>query len=95
MLGFVSSISGLALARPSSFNGVRLSPRSAPATARFSMDSSASVPFMDRPPKLDGSLPGDVGFDPLGFSNMFDLNFLREAEIKHCTSISKCLLCFS
>merc|ERR1712050_414328 len=27
---------------------------------------------------------GDVGFDPFGFSNYFDMNWLREAEIKHC-----------
>jgi len=26
---------------------------------------------------------GDVGFDPLGFSEYFDMKWLREAEIKH------------
>jgi hypothetical protein len=31
----------------------------------------------------DGSLPGDVGFDPLGFSDVFDIKILREAELKH------------
>lgn len=44
---------------------------------------SRSIPFMERPAKLDGSMPGDAGFDPLGFSNKYDLNFLREAEVKH------------
>ena len=38
--------------------------------------------------QLDGSGPGDVGFDPLGLSNIddvgIDLYWLREAEIKHC-----------
>jgi light-harvesting complex I chlorophyll a/b binding protein 1 len=33
-------------------------------------------------------LPGDVGFDPLGLSNIdelgIDLYWLREAEVKHC-----------
>lgn len=24
------------------------------------------------------------GFDPIGFTNAFDVKFLREAEIKHC-----------
>jgi light-harvesting complex I chlorophyll a/b binding protein 1 len=37
--------------------------------------------------QLDGSLPGDVGFDPLGLSSIdelgIDLYWLREAEIKH------------
>jgi len=28
-------------------------------------------------------MAGDVGFDPLGFSNYFDLKWLREAELKH------------
>ena len=30
---------------------------------------SESVPFLEKPPALDGSMVGDVGFDPLGFSN--------------------------
>lgn len=82
MVAFVSAFSGAL--RPSAFNGARFSSRSAPArTARFSMEASPSVPFLERPPKLDGSAPGDVGFDPLGFSNAFSLDFLREAEIKH------------
>jgi len=42
-----------------------------------------AVPFLERPPALDGSLAGDVGFDPVGFSNYFDLRWLREAELKH------------
>lgn len=45
---------------------------------------SQSLPFMDRPAALDGSLVGDVGFDPLGFAkNSEDLLNYREAEIKH------------
>lgn len=45
---------------------------------------SESLPFMARPAALDGSLVGDVGFDPLGFAKTKDdlLNY-REAEIKH------------
>jgi light-harvesting complex I chlorophyll a/b binding protein 1 len=38
--------------------------------------------------QLDGSMAGDVGFDPLGLSNIddvgIDLYWLREAELKHC-----------
>ena len=45
---------------------------------------SQSMPFMARPAALDGSLAGDVGFDPLGFAKSSDdlMNY-REAEIKH------------
>jgi hypothetical protein len=45
---------------------------------------SQSLPFMERPGALDGSLAGDVGFDPLGFAKTKDDLFkYREAEIKH------------
>lgn len=45
---------------------------------------SAALPFMSRPAALDGSMVGDVGFDPLGFAkNQDDLVKYREAEIKH------------
>lgn len=48
---------------------------------------STSLPFMVRPPKLDGSMAGDAAFDPLGLSEIddvgFDLYWMREAEIKH------------
>lgn len=88
MVAFVSAFGGAALSRPTAFSGVRLSSRATPVASRVSMDASKSVPFLDRPAKLDGSLPGDVGFDPLGFSNMFDVNFLREAEVKHGTILN-------
>jgi len=32
---------------------------------------SKSVPFLEQPPALDGTLPGDVGFDPLGLSSAY------------------------
>lgn len=40
-------------------------------------------------PQLDGSMAGDVGFDPLGLSSIAglagaDLYWMREAELKHC-----------
>ena len=46
-------------------------------------DRSQAMPFLSRPPALDGTMAGDVGFDPLGFTNYFDLKWLREAELKH------------
>jgi Chlorophyll A-B binding protein len=47
-------------------------------------DMSASVPFLPRPKMLDGSLPGDRGFDPLNLSNDESaLTWYRDAEMKH------------
>ena len=45
---------------------------------------SAALPFMARPAVLDGSMAGDVGFDPLGFAkDEASLMKYREAEIRH------------
>ena len=57
-------------------------------------DRSDALPFDKRPANLDGSLPGDVGFDPAGFTNnppkqwliggeSRSLKWYREAEIVH------------
>ena len=43
---------------------------------------SKSVPFLLAPPGTKNYV-GDVGFDPLGFSEHFDMKWLREAELKH------------
>lgn len=60
---------------------------SSSSVVSLNAEKSASLPFMNRPALLDGSGPGDVGFDPLGLSNIddvgIDLYWLREAEIKH------------
>merc|ERR1719498_1987468 len=47
---------------------------------------SEALPFLTRWQSLGpvGELVGDVGFDPLGFSEIFPLAWLREAELKHC-----------
>jgi hypothetical protein len=48
---------------------------------------SKALPWLDRPPKLDGTIPGDSGFDPLWVTSMLPdkgwVKFLQEAEIKH------------
>jgi len=57
------------------------------ATLSLNAEKSAALPFLNRPPLLDGSMAGDVGFDPLGLSTIddvgVDLYWLREAEVKH------------
>ncbi|OSX76040.1 hypothetical protein BU14_0209s0031 [Porphyra umbilicalis] len=84
MLGFVSAFGGATLRAPTAFAGCRVAAPAAPAVARWTMVKSKAIPFMEAPPALDGSMIGDVGFDPFGFTNYIDLKFLREAEIKHC-----------
>lgn len=45
---------------------------------------SQAIPFLTCPPKLDGTLVGDVGFDPLQLSDIQeDLVYSRAAELKH------------
>lgn len=44
---------------------------------------SKAMPFLSQPANLDGSMPGDVGFDPLGITSVFDVKWMREAELKH------------
>lgn len=73
-----------------------------PIHSQVSLDAgerSKALPFEPKPPRLDGSMVGDVGFDPFGFSTIdisrhfnsvfnknlgiSDLNWLREAELMH------------
>jgi light-harvesting complex I chlorophyll a/b binding protein 1 len=45
---------------------------------------SKSIPFLVKPDKLDGSMPGDMGFDPMRLSDIqTDLKYARWAELKH------------
>lgn len=47
-------------------------------------EMSKSIPFLVRPEKLDGSMPGDMGFDPMRLSDIqTDLKYARWAELKH------------
>jgi hypothetical protein len=38
---------------------------------------------MKRPAKLDGTHAGDFGFDPLGFTEQYDLYTMQESELRH------------
>lgn len=69
------------------------------AEAWAASSKSTALPFAQAPATLDGSMLGDVGFDPLGFSTtpvgpwflgiegrngrISDLNWYREAELIH------------
>ena len=81
MLSLCHSVTAFAPAAPALAASVRMAPISM-------AEKSAAIPFLNKPPALDGSLPGDVGFDPLGFSTTVtelggDLNYVREAELMH------------
>jgi len=64
----------------SAFQPARLSRSS--RTVTMMSEKSKSLPFMPQPPNLVG-MPGDFGFDPVGFSNWIPAKWLREAELKH------------
>ena len=43
---------------------------------------SKSVPFLEQPAKLDGTMAGDVGFDPAGFLNMKRFKYTKGTDGK-------------
>merc|ERR1719393_402097 len=55
----------------------------ATGVAAQAMERSRSLPFMPKPANLAGWVGEEAEFDPLGFSDTFDMKWLREAELKH------------
>lgn len=47
------------------------------------MSYSLTLPFLERPTKLDGSHAGDYGFDPMGFTEDYDIYYMQECELRH------------
>jgi hypothetical protein len=55
-----------------------------PTTTTSAMEASMSLPFLSRPAHLDGTMPGDRGFDPFNLaSNPTTLLKYRNSELKH------------
>lgn len=52
------------------------------ASVRMS-ETSPSVPFLPKPKNLSEDMIGYTGFDPLGFTDAFDVKWMQESEIKH------------
>ena len=52
------------------------------ATTSIAVEKSKALPFLPNPVNCEGYV-GNVGFDPLGVSNYFPTDYLREAELKH------------
>ena len=48
-----------------------LSPKFSQRSSSALRAKSASVPFLEAPAALDGSMAGDVGFDPFGFTGQW------------------------
>eukprot|EP00172_Hildenbrandia_rubra_P001812 Plantae.Rhodophyta-Hildenbrandia_rubra.ctg2423.p1 GENE.Plantae.Rhodophyta-Hildenbrandia_rubra.ctg2423~~Plantae.Rhodophyta-Hildenbrandia_rubra.ctg2423.p1 ORF type:complete len:245 (+),score=25.70 Plantae.Rhodophyta-Hildenbrandia_rubra.ctg2423:88-735(+) len=71
----------------SSFRGTHLSAKckNEPQSANWTMQQtkSPSVPFMNKPPALEETMPGYAGFDPFYISSYLNVKWLQEAEIKH------------
>jgi len=57
-------------------------PRGCAVSAR-ALEASKSLPFLPKPQNLSGYAGEEQEFDPLGFSDTFDIRWLREAELKH------------
>ncbi|KAM1406412.1 hypothetical protein ACFXTH_001088 [Malus domestica] len=65
-------------------SAVQLPSIGANASSRFSM-SAEWMPGEPRPPYLDGSAPGDFGFDPLRLGEVPEnLERFKESELIHC-----------
>jgi len=82
-MGVLSRFAVVALAAgASAFSGEMpvLQGRRAPAAT---MQKSQAIPFLNKPSALDGSMVGDIGFDPLLLSDVVPLSWAREAELKH------------
>ena len=46
-------------------------------------EKSPALPFLPYPENLRGYIGDDIGFDPLGISDYFPMDYLRESELKH------------
>jgi len=69
-----SSVS--AFTAPAAQSGVRSS------VSLNAAEKSVALPFLPYPENLKGYV-GDVGFDPLRFSDFAPMDYLRESELKH------------
>ena len=47
------------------------------------MAKSKALPFLTAPKGLKGYIGEEAGFDPVGFAEIMDIKWMREAEIKH------------
>lgn len=53
------------------------------SSTALNAEKSPAMPFLPYPKNLKGYIGEDIGFDPLGFSDYFPMDYLRESELKH------------
>uniref|UniRef100_A0A7S2Y898 Plastid light harvesting protein n=2 Tax=Entomoneis paludosa TaxID=265537 RepID=A0A7S2Y898_9STRA len=53
------------------------------SASALSAEKSPAMPFLPYPENLKGYVGEDIGFDPLGVSTYFPMDYLRESELKH------------
>ena len=53
----------------------------AKSAVAMNYQASEALPFMEKPEALDGTYAGDVGFDPFGFTSIFDVKWLCRARV--------------
>merc|ERR1719343_1215582 len=79
-----SSVCALLIAAASAFAPASMESQRAGSVALNAEEFSRAIPFLVKPEKLDGSMPGDMGFDPMRLSDIqTDLKYARWAELKH------------
>jgi len=66
-----------------SFSAPALPASTAVRASTQMMAKSQALPFLETPAHCDKSYVGDVGFDPLNIGGMYNMKYLREAELKH------------
>lgn len=85
----VAAGAGVVSAFQPSFFGVQQQLASSRSTASHAATTtmmaamSKSIPFIEKPKNLDGSMPGDNGFDPLLFSDSMNMSHMQAVELKH------------
>lgn len=53
------------------------------STVTMAAEKSPSMPFLPKPKNLSEDMPGYTGFDPLRLSELMDIKWLQQSEIKH------------
>jgi len=85
----VATVAACALVATVAVKAARPARKSAAASSVVSMQAeeevkmSPSVPYLPYPERLEGWVGGEKGFDPLRTSDIIDVYWLREAELKH------------
>jgi light-harvesting complex I chlorophyll a/b binding protein 4 len=80
---FFATAPGTKKTSSSTFCGASMSAHAASAATVRHAEHSASLPFLPKPKNLKGMVGERQEFDPLGFSDTFDVRWLRESELKH------------